>query len=72
MSDKYVCPECNYPMYCGCENCKDKIPEEYKPYYYFDIGKNSGVIKCYNCGFELSEDEWLDVWMEQYKNDRKK
>jgi len=72
MIDKFVCPKCNCPTYCRCESWDDRIPEEYKPYYYFNIRPNCGLIRCYNCGFELSEDEWLDAWMEQYKNDRKK
>lgn len=62
---RFECPECGYPLYCGCKSCIDKIPVGIKPYIYYNLDNGYGIIKCGNCGYERGEDEWLDIWEKQ-------
>ena len=51
------CPKCGHPQYCGCASCiaAGLLPDEVKPWVITDDG-----YVCGNCGFEMSDDAWLD------------
>ena len=61
---RMVCPKCGYPQYCGCDSCKGFLPEGIKPYKWDESGE---LISCGNCGYTMSQDEWLNESEKQYK-----
>ena len=48
------CPKCGYKMICGCENCKDQLPEGRKPQKWF----KDEFIQCPNCELTMPVDWW--------------
>ena len=60
-----ACPKCGYPQYCPCDNCKDRLPTEFKPWIYQPDGNS---IACAGCGFIESIDYWEDLAFSVYKN----
>lgn len=64
------CPKCDYPMYCGCEACsRTPAPYGFKRYTLEQNpkAKFQTLIRCPNCGFVTSEDDWFRIDMEQSK-----
>ena len=50
------CPKCGYQLFCGCENCKDKLPENHKSEIWED-----DMLVCPNCNFKKNIDWWEKI-----------
>lgn len=59
----FLCPECGYPQYCGCAECKDKIPNGFNAYKWNDKDE----LICVNCGFKAHINWWSSESVKQFK-----
>lgn len=57
------CPRCGYPQYCGCDACKNKVPDGFKAQIY-----EGCIITCPSCGLSKHEDWWLNLSIAIYIN----
>ncbi len=57
------CPNCGYLQFCPCESCKDRLPNDMKPWIWVD----GELIKCTSCGFTTHVDKWEDFSMEELR-----
>jgi hypothetical protein len=57
------CPKCGNPQYCGCDECKDKIPKGIKPYKWDNTGE---MLSCGKCGFTKQAEWWITLLAESY------
>ena len=51
------CPECGYPMFCGCPACIEDVPIEFNPYV---LDKTGEFCTCACCGLTMHASEWMD------------
>lgn len=58
------CPLCDYPQYCPCESCLDRLPKGLDPWVW---DKDGEYVNCANCGLYLHADGWLDIEHEQHE-----
>jgi hypothetical protein len=57
------CPKCNYPQVCPCETCsKNRTSDRLKPWIWIA----DELIKCADCGFTASVDEWEKFEYDHY------
>lgn len=56
------CPLCDYPQYCPCEPCLERLPKGFDPWVWDEDGNH---VNCVNCGLYLHVDYWLDISCEQ-------
>ena len=50
-----ICPKCGYAQYCPCPSCRDRLPEDIKPWAWINGGE---LIECAHCGHRGDPDYW--------------
>jgi len=60
----HYCPECGYPMHCGCDACRPRLPKDMVPYRPTWDGEG---YRCGNCGFVEGCDGWIEIEVAQYR-----